>query len=52
MAKGAVAVRLLAVVRVSLSVDWWLMVSHQVCRVVVLDRKKLTVVERCRSDHG
>jgi len=38
-------------VRVSLSVDWCLMVSHQVCRVVALDLKKLTVVEHCRSNH-
>jgi len=38
-------------VRVSLSVDWCLMVSHQICRVVALDRKKLTVVERCGSNH-
>jgi len=35
----------------SLSVDRCLMVSHQVCRVVALDRKKLIVVERCRSNH-
>ena len=27
------------------------MVSHQVCRLVALDRKKLTVVECCRSNH-
>jgi len=37
-------------VRVLLSVDRCLMVSHQVCMVVALDRKKLTVV-RCRSNH-
>jgi len=38
-------------VRVSLSVDRCLMVFHQVCRVVELDRRKLIAVERCRSNH-
>ena len=38
-------------VRVSLAVDRCLMVSHQVCIVVALDLKKLTVVEHCRSNH-
>jgi len=36
---------------VSLSLDRCLMVLHQVCRAVALDRKKLTVLERCRSNH-
>jgi len=47
MAAGMVDVQLLTVVCVSSSGDRCLIVSHQVCRVVVLDRKKLTVVERC-----
>jgi len=38
-------------VRVSLSVYRCLVVSHQLSRVVAWDRKKLTVVERCRSNH-
>jgi len=33
--------------RISLSVDRCLMVSHQVCRVVALAHRKLAVVERC-----
>jgi len=50
MAAGMVDVRLLTVVRVSASSDRCLIVSHQVCRVVTFNRKKLTVVERCRSN--
>jgi len=37
-------------VRVSLSVDRFLKLSHQVCREVVLDDDNLTLVERCRSN--
>jgi len=51
MAAGIVDVRLLTVVRVSSSSDRCLIVSHQVCKVVTCDRKKLTMVERCRSNH-
>ena len=51
MAAGIVDLRLLTVVRVSSSSDRCLIVSHQVCRVVTFDRKKLTVVEHCRSHH-
>jgi len=51
MAAGMVDVRLLTVVHVSSSSDRCLIVSHQVCRVVTFDRKKLTVVERCRNNH-
>jgi len=51
MAAGLVHVRLLTVVRVSVSGDRCLTVLYQVCRVVGLNRRKLTVVERCRSNH-
>jgi len=51
MAAGIVDVRLLTVVRVSSSSDRCLIVSHQVCKVVTFDRKKLTMVERCPSNH-
>ena len=51
MTAGIVDVRLLTVVRVSSSSDRCLIVSHQVCKVVTFDRKKLTMVERCRSNH-
>ena len=51
MAAGMVDVRLSTVVRVSLSGDRCLAVLYQVCRVVVLNRRKLRVVERCRSNH-
>jgi len=50
MAASMVDVRLLTVVCVSSSSDRCLIVSHQVCRVVTFNRKKLTVVERCRSN--
>jgi len=50
MAAGMIDVLLFSVVRVSWSGDRCLMVSHPVCRVVALDRKKLTVVERCGSN--
>ena len=51
MAAGIVDVWLLTVVCVSSSRDRCLIVSHQVCRAVTFNRKKLTVVERCRSNH-
>jgi len=51
MAPGIVDVRLLTVVCVSSSSDRCLIVSHQVCRVVTFDFKKLTVVERWQSNH-
>ena len=51
MAAGIAGVRLLTVVRVSSSSDRCLIVSHQVCKVVTFNRKKLTMVERCRSNH-
>jgi len=52
MVARIVDARQLTVVRVSLSGNRCLIVWHQVCRVVVLDRrKKLTMVERCRSNH-
>jgi len=38
-------------VHVLLSIDRCLMVSHQVSRVVALERQKLTAVERGRSNH-
>jgi len=47
MTAGIVDVQLLTVVRVSSSSDRCLIVSHQVCKVVTFDRKKLRVVERC-----
>ena len=51
MAAGIAGVRLLTVVRVSSSSDGCLIVSHLVCKVVIFNRKKLTLVERCRSNH-
>ena len=51
MAAGIVNVGLLTVVHVSSSSDRCLIVSHQVCKVVTFDHKKLTMVERCRSNH-
>jgi len=47
MTAGIVDVRLLTVVRVSSSSDRCLIVSHQVCKVVTFNCKKLRVVERC-----
>jgi len=51
MAAGIAGVPLLTVVRVSSSSDRCLIVSHLVCKVVIFNRKKLTLVERCRSNH-
>jgi len=51
MAAGISGVRLLTVVRVSSSSDRCLIVSHLVCKVVIFNRKKLTLVERCRSNY-
>jgi len=51
MAAPMVDVRLWTVIRVSSSSDRCLIVSHNVCRVVTFNHKKLIVVERCRSNH-
>jgi len=37
-------------VHISLLVDRCLILSHQVCRVMALNRKKLTIVEHFRSN--
>ena len=47
MAAGIVDVRLLPVICVSSSSDRCMIMSHQLCKVVTFDHKKLRVVERC-----
>jgi len=51
MAAGIVDIGLLTIVHISSSSDWCLIMLHQLCRMVTLDCKKLTVVEPCRSSH-